>query len=100
VRYRWWWTHLAALRRPGEFAVHGRQFTVYRRSARFLAEAAAPYFRLDRIEPGWPASPGVGIGPLRSLARASSRYLFLLFSKGGSLADGPERKTAGGGIEP
>ena len=100
VRYRWWWTHLAALRRPGEFAVRGRQFTVYRRTARFLSEAAAPYFRLDRIEPGSPAPSGFGLRPLRSLARMSSRYLFLLFSKDGSHGDGAERLSTAGGIEP
>jgi len=100
VRYRWWWAHLAALRRPGEFAVHGRQFTVYRRTARFLAEAAAPYFRLERIEPGSPAPSGFGLGPLRSLARVSSRYLFFLFSKDGRHGDGPEPQAMAGGIEP
>jgi SAM-dependent methyltransferase len=88
LRYRWWWRNLPALGRHGEFAVKGRQFSVYRRTPRFLASAAASYFRLDRVERGLPTPLFLRRGPLGPLARLSSRYLFLLFTKNHPTADG------------
>jgi SAM-dependent methyltransferase len=81
LRYPWWWTNLAALGRQGEFGLDIQPFTVYRRTSRFLAAAASPYFRLDRIERGLPKAGTFRFVPLGPFARFSCRYLFLVFSK-------------------
>ena len=78
---------MPALGRDGQFGLRGRRFTVYRRTARFLADAAASYFRLERIERGLPTPTALRRGPLGPLARLTSRYLFLLFTKDNSRID-------------
>lgn len=79
MRYRWWWANRRAYWLQGQFCVPGARGKIYRRSHRYFASAAMPYFKLQSVARGLP--------PVRPRARptgwqlTTSRYLFLLFAR-------------------
>jgi SAM-dependent methyltransferase len=89
MRYRWWWRNAPRLWRHGSFAVPGAQAPIVRRRLADFSARAAPFFKLERVFRGLPASRmprmngidvrgGVGYTWTRL---TTSRFLFLLFRK-------------------
>lgn len=85
MRYGWWWRHLPALARSGEYALAGDQGPIIRRSLGAYALAAAPYFTLARL---WRGGSTTGMqvkagrpGRLAWLLMSSCRFMFLLFRR-------------------
>jgi len=87
LKYRWWWQHLGALVRRGEYAVSGERGPIIRRRLATYARAAVPYFRLRRLWRGsrasnWlPLDQGRRPGPFDWLPMSSCRFMFLLFTR-------------------
>lgn len=67
ARYGWWLANVVHLLRQGHYAIQSES-RIHRFAPRVVARAAAPYFRLERIEPG-------GFGWVTQL------YMFLLFRR-------------------
>jgi SAM-dependent methyltransferase len=87
--YGWWWRNLRRFRRDGHFSVAGDQAPITRRSPADFARHAAPHFSLAGVWPGR-ASAVRGIrydvvpetrARLRRAALATSRFMFLLFTR-------------------
>ena len=86
ARYRWWWRHVGALVRRGQYAVSGEHGPIIRRNLATYALAAAPYFKLRRLWRGSRlagplSSRGRRPGPLDWLPMSSCRFMFLLFTR-------------------
>jgi len=90
LRYGWWWRNALRLWRSGSFAVQGAQALVIRRRIREFARQSAPYFVLQGVFRGLPASArvaasGLEVGrhrvPHAWLRVTTCRYMFLLFEK-------------------
>jgi SAM-dependent methyltransferase len=87
LKYGWWWRHLGALLRRGEYAVSGERGPIIRRRLATYARAAAPHFRLRRLWRGDRASHWLALdrgrrpGPFDWLPMSSCRFMFLLFTR-------------------
>lgn len=85
LKYGWWWQHLPALARTGQYTLAGERGPVIRRCLDAYARAAAPYFTLVRL---WRCGSSAGIrvvagrpGRLAWLRLSSCRFMFLLFRR-------------------
>jgi SAM-dependent methyltransferase len=67
ARYGWWRANVMNLMRRGHYAV-ASESGIHRFAPRVVAQAAAPYFRLERLIP-------------RGLGLATDLYMFLLFRR-------------------
>ena len=67
ARYGWWRANVMNLVRRGHYAI-ASESGIHRFAPRVVAQAAAPYFRLERIVP-------------RGLGWATDLYMFLLFRR-------------------
>ncbi|HTV85277.1 MAG TPA: methyltransferase domain-containing protein [Dyella sp.] len=67
ARYGWWRRNLFKLLRSGRYAIPSES-RIHRFAPRVVARAAAPYFRLERVQP-------------RGLGRFTDLYMFLLFRR-------------------
>lgn len=118
MRYPWWWRHLVRLIRTGHYSVPGAQAPIVRRRLGSFRSQSAPSFSLSRVfrglpskhddglpaaeknpaNPGAPAAspPGNRSGDFAWLRGLSSRFLFLLFEKRGSIhgTTGPMSTTS------
>jgi SAM-dependent methyltransferase len=81
MRYGWWWSNRLQYWRQGHFCVAGAATNIFRRSLRDFALLAAPHFTLERAIRGLPGAAVAQLRSSRGPALATSRYLFLLFSK-------------------
>jgi len=89
LRYSWWWRNVPRLWWKGHFSVPGAQAAIIRRRLADFASEGAPYFSLERVFRGLPASrtqqaKGVDVmaGPRRPRMHLTTcRFLFLLFQK-------------------
>ena len=67
ARYNWWRANLVNLLMHGHYAI-ASESCIHRFTPRAVAQAAAPYFRLERLTP-------------RGLGLATHLYMFLLFRR-------------------
>jgi SAM-dependent methyltransferase len=67
VRYGWWRSNIMNLLRRGHYAI-ASESRIHRFAPRVVAQAAAPYFRLERLLP-------------RGLGMATQLYMFLLLRR-------------------
>ena len=67
ARYGWWRSNVINLMRHGRYAIDSES-RIHRFTPRVVARAAAPYFRLERMEP-------------RGLGWATDLYMFLLLRR-------------------
>lgn len=67
ARYGWWRSNLINLMRKGRYAIPSES-RIHRFTPRAVAQAAAPYFRLERVTP-------------RGFGLATHLYMFLLFRR-------------------
>lgn len=90
VRYGWWRSNIMNLLRRGHYAI-ASESRIHRFAPRVVAQAAAPYFRLERLLP-------------RGLGMATQLYMFLLLRRISAPHDAVAevRKTAavGGSARP
>jgi SAM-dependent methyltransferase len=87
MKYSWWWRNGLRLLRSGHYSIPGAQGLILRRSIREFARSARPYFTLERIHRGWPATnlrDTAGVDPDRHgawLHVTVCRFMFLLFRR-------------------
>jgi ubiquinone/menaquinone biosynthesis C-methylase UbiE len=67
ARYSWWRANVVNLMRNGRYAI-ASESNIHRFAPRVVAQAAAPYFRLERLVP-------------RGLGLITDLYMFLLFRR-------------------
>jgi 2-polyprenyl-3-methyl-5-hydroxy-6-metoxy-1,4-benzoquinol methylase len=67
ARYGWWRSNLINLMRRGRYAI-ASESRIHRFTPRVVAQAAVPYFRLERVTP-------------RGFGLATHLYMFLLFRR-------------------
>ena len=85
LKYRWWWRNLPALVRNGFYSVPGAQAPIFRRRLNQYAEQCRPYFTLQGVYRGLPASGGrrtrqpLSVSGSTWLRLITGRYMFLLF---------------------